>query len=112
MGEQQTVDQALGFVALRILKSLGVDADSIPPEELQRFGQVDLFGGDAELMGHAIDSLALAEVLVGVEDELGIFLLDETDTESGDGRLLDLVRTVVESVPSARIKTWIDGGDC
>lgn len=100
----------LRHVARLIAGSIGLDPADLTPDDLERFASVDLLAGSAELAGRSIDSLAVAEILIDLDEELGISVLDqlEADLDADRRTVQDLAASVAASAPPAQLQQWLE----
>lgn len=95
--------QALGTAA-------GLDEVDTSPAAVATVASQDLFSGTATIQGIHLDSLALTEVLVQAEEEIGISLFDDDRVDAVE-TLADLVAVVASQVDETEIIAWLKRTD-
>jgi acyl carrier protein len=98
--------QILALVVARLAVAAGIDDVDTSDAAVSSFARQDLFAGDLAIQGRAVDSLALTEVLVQVEEELDVALFD--DERADEARTLaDLVDIMVARTPAEAVDAWL-----
>lgn len=99
------------LVLRRLVEMLGKAAglDELRPsaDQFTTIVEQDLFDGTPEICGRALDSLALTEVLVQVEEELDFALFDDERADEARS-LADLVTILLSSSPMESVDEWLD----
>lgn len=101
-------DQVLAHLVRLIRHSLGFEPEVLTPAEVDAFGGQDILDSSLKLGGQPVDSLAVAEVLVGLDEALGISLLDWIDDDQGPTPLNAVVSILVERAPEEKLEQWLN----
>lgn len=108
--EQIPTDKVVRRVAELVAASIGLDPAVLTEAEMASFATTDILGGSPELCGHTLDSLAIAELLVEVDERFEVSILDWIDEDLDVVRPADLARMLVSHVPADRVAAWVSSG--